>query len=108
MKRVLTSLIALLLLLVGVGVANAAVGDVITTLDGLSAGKVYTIEAPRGKLVLNAAKTGIVSDYTQSGENTGAYSTDPGADQWAVVPYKNFYLLYNVAKAQFLKPSGSF
>ena len=108
MKRVLTSLIALLLLLVGVGVANAAVGDVITTLEGISAGKVYTIEAPRGKLVLNAAKTGIVSDYTQSGENTGAYSTDPGADQWAVVPYKNFYLLYNVAKAQFLKPSGSF
>ena len=110
MKRVLTSLITLLLLLVGVGGANAAVGDVITTLEGISAGKVYTIQAPRGKIVLSASETGIVSDFKSEGtvDNTGACSTAPGADQWAVVPYKNFYLLYNVAKGQFLSPKGSF
>ncbi|MBO4730300.1 MAG: hypothetical protein J5593_02385, partial [Bacteroidaceae bacterium] len=109
MKRVLTSLITLLLLLVGVGVANAAVGDVVTTLEGLSTSKVYTIKAPRGKIVLSAAKTGVVSDYKSEGtvENTGNYCTEEGADQWAILPYKGNYLLYNVAVGKFLSPSGS-
>ncbi|MBP5731825.1 MAG: hypothetical protein J6W50_03845 [Bacteroidaceae bacterium] len=110
MKRVLNSLIALFLLLLGTGVANAAVGDVITTLAGVSASKVYTIKAPRGKIVLNTAKTGIVSDYKSGGatENTGNYSTEEGADQWAVLPYKSGVLLYNPLKGEFLSPSGSF
>ena len=110
MKRVLNSLIALFLLLLGTGVANAAVGDVVTTLAGVSASKVYTIKAPRGKIVLNTAKTGIVSDYKSGGatENTGNYSTEEGADQWAVLPYKSGVLLYNPLKGEFLSPSGSF
>ena len=103
-------MIALFLLLLGTGVANAAVGDVITTLAGVSASKVYTIKAPRGKIVLNTAKTGIVSDYKSGGatENTGNYSTEEGADQWAVLPYKSGVLLYNPLKGEFLSPSGSF
>ncbi|MDO4950808.1 MAG: hypothetical protein Q4E49_01960, partial [Bacteroidales bacterium] len=102
MKRVLTSLIALILLLVGGSVANAAVGDVVTTLAGLSNSKVYTITAPRGALVLNAAGTNVCCG------TKGTPSTEAGADQWGVISYKGGWLLYNVAKGQFFNPEGSF
>ena len=102
MKRVLNSLIALILLLAGSSVANAAVGDVVTTLEGLSNSKVYTITAPRGALVLNAAGTNVCCG------TKGTPSTEAGADQWGVISYKGGWLLYNVAKGQFFNPEGSF
>ena len=95
-------MIALILLLAGSSVANAAVGDVVTTLEGLSNSKVYTITAPRGALVLNAAGTNVCCG------TKGTPSTEAGADQWGVISYKGGWLLYNVAKGQFFNPEGSF
>ena len=110
MKSKICFLLSLFLMTVlGTVSSFADTGDVITSLDQIDVTKCYTIAAPRGGLVLNGDKTGVVSAKKSNAtvDNPNA-STEAGADQWVLVPDGDEgYYLYNVNNGKVLNSDGT-
>ena len=69
---------------------------VVTDVSQLSNTKVYTIECPRGSLVLNTGQTAIVSSHSSNGANANANAaTDAESMQFCIVKVGDFYYIYS-------------
>lgn len=108
MKQTCYLLASVLMAFMSAGSAEAAAGDVITSLSNLSNSKCYTITTERGQMVANASKTAVCSSLTH-GAATGSASTEAADGQWAILKLDdNGYYLFNVGTRLFLKSTCLF